>query len=182
MTEQIIATHLFLQNECVLPGIGTLQLQRQPAQVDYSDHAIKAASHIIIFIPQEHGPSVSNELLKASQVIKIDLDNHGSCALTGIGTFTRDKDGVIHFAAAVIAPAFKPLMSAPGLMRHQKNVVRTKKRTPWLQWAALLVVVAAASILTYTSSSGSGNSGTPFGNAGSVSPANESPTYQLPAK
>jgi hypothetical protein len=174
--ESTIASYLFLHKECILPGIGTLKIVTVPSKTDYSTKEIKAPVQQISFVSDERTPAVSNDLITASQLLKINLDNNGTALLKSIGTFTRDKDGIVRFSPIVLKNTYTPTLKVPTLT--QKKVVRkeVKLKERWGLWAAMLAVLAVILILVYSTSNTS--TAVPFGNSSTITPATSDSPYR----
>jgi hypothetical protein len=175
--EPIIASYLFLHQECILPGIGTLKIVTTSASADYARQEMKPPVQNIVFVVDEKSPSVANELLTASQLVKIKLDNDGTAHVRGIGTFTRDKEGLVRFTPIELNKAYTPVLKVPGLVQLKTTkVVKTKER--WWLRAALLAAIAIGSVIAYFVSQNS-STGIPFGNATIIEPAVPGSQYQI---
>jgi hypothetical protein len=176
--EQTIASYLFLHKECILPGIGTLKMTTNPSESKYASQEIKAPVQRITFVADERTPTVANDLITASQLLKINLDNNGTALLKSIGTFTRDKDGIVRFSPIVLNNAYTPTLKVATLITQKKLVrkeVAHKQR--WGLWAAMLAVLAAILILVYCTSNNA-NSAVPFGNSSTISPTTSGSQYR----
>jgi hypothetical protein len=176
--EQTIASYLFLHKECILPGIGRLKITTAPSEAKYATQEIKAPVQRISFIADERTPSVANDLITASQLLKINLDNSGTAILKSVGTFTRDKDGIVRFSPIVLNNAYTPTLKAPALA--VKKVIRKEvklHKQRWGLWAAMLAILAIILILVYCTSNNS-SSVAPFGNSSKITPATSDSQYR----
>jgi|GEM_PF-4283723 hypothetical protein len=174
--EQTIASYLFLHKECILPGIGTLKITTTPSEIKYTNQEIKAPVQRISFVADERTPSVANDLITASQLLKINLDNSGTAILKSVGTFTRDKDGMVRFSPIVLNNAYTPTLKVPTLTA--KKVVRKEvklHKQRWGLWAAMLVALAVILILVYITS----NNTNSFGNSTTITPATSDSQYRI---
>jgi hypothetical protein len=176
--ESTIASYLFLHKECILPGIGTLKITTTPSEIKYTTQEIKAPVQRISFIADERTPSVANDLITASQLLKINLDNNGTASLKSVGTFSRDKEGIVRFSPVTLNNAYTPTLKVPGLV--QKKVVRkeVKHKERWGLWAAMLVILAAILILVYITSNNT-DTVAPFGNSSTITPATSDSQYLI---
>jgi hypothetical protein len=175
--ESTIASYLFLHKECVLPGIGTLKITTSPSETNYSTQEIKAPLQRISFVADVRTPSVANDLITASQLLKINLDNNGTALLKSVGTFTRDKEGIVRFSPITLNNAYTPILKVLTLV--QKKVVRkeVKQKERWGLWAAMLAILAVVLILVYITSNNR-NAVVPFGNSTTITPATSDSQYQ----
>jgi hypothetical protein len=179
MMEQTIASYLFLHKECILPGVGTLKITTAPAIADYTSQQIKAPVHTISFFADERTPSVANKLLTASQLLKINLDNEGTAVLKSVGTFTRDKEGVVHFSPVTLNEVYAPMLKVPTLVQIKKVVPeKTRSTNRWWLSAAILTIITIVLILVHNNSNNT-NTSVPFGNYSTIEPAISTGQYNI---
>lgn len=170
---QIIAPSLFQNKICRLPGIGTLKMVAHSAETDFVNTSIKSPAETIDFIAESKGENVFNEFSAMSEILLQKLNQEGSYLLDGIGTFTKDMDGKINFAAVSIDPVFIPAVTAERVIRqdashailvgdqHTTNHQMTEyysEQAPannrWWVWALILAAVGIAALLLYFARNG----------------------------
>jgi hypothetical protein len=119
--EQNIASYLFRNNSCMLPGIGELKIIRKPADTDFVNKQIIAPLQTIIFFPGQNKVPVFNELSAVSEHLKMILDTKKTVVLNGIGTFTKDDNGIIHFAAEQLNPVLIQPVPIERVVRYESK-------------------------------------------------------------
>ena len=165
---QIIATILFQNKICRLPGIGTLVMVAHSAETDFVNTRIKSPSETIDFIVDGYDEKGFNEFSAISELLQKNLDENGSFLLRGIGTFTKDKAEKIRFVPIPIAPIFTPPIAAERVIRQDAahailvgdqqttNVEMTEyfsEQQPlkdhWWIWAIALAAIGIGVLLFY---------------------------------
>ena len=192
--EQSIASYLFRNNYCVLPGIGKLTVVITPADTDFINGQIKAPVLNIVFSEDDKGETIFNELSAESEHLKMMLDAKRTISLNGIGVFTKNDNGSIHFSSLQINPLLVTPVKVERVI-HQNaqhamlvgdkettNVVMTEYFTDVeptkKRWWIAAIIIALASLLIigiYFFSNG----GASVGNAVSIQPASADSTYHL---
>jgi CCDC81-like prokaryotic HU domain 2 len=120
--QHLIASYLFQNKYCALPGIGTLSLTAGKAATDFLDKKIKAPLTSIIFSEtgnktdglQEYiAATTSSDKYEATEAleyfcdgIKKSLHNNESITLESIGQFFVDGSGSIKFQPVDLPKAF----------------------------------------------------------------------------
>src|SRR5688500_17148538 len=102
---QIIAPTLFHNKICRLPGIGTLKMVYHPAETDFIHAILKSPAETIEFVPETTGEISFNEFSAMAELLQKKLDEEGLVFLKGVGTFTKDGEGVVKFAPLEIDAA-----------------------------------------------------------------------------
>jgi nucleoid DNA-binding protein len=102
----IIASSFFQKKTCRLPGIGNLELATSPAEYDFGSKQIKAPKQTILFIAASSSDNNFNEFSALSQLMKDELNRNGFVQVTGLGSFTKDSNEVIHFSALPVNEDF----------------------------------------------------------------------------
>jgi hypothetical protein len=162
--EQNIASYLFRNGYCILPGIGKLTLVTTPAETDFMNSRINAPVQTIFFSNEDKNASIFNELSAVSEHLKMMLDAKGTVLLKGIGTFSKDDNDSIHFMPLQIDAALSnPVHVERVVHQHAEhtmlvgdkettNVVMTEyfsdipvQKSRW--WIGALIIAAVAIIL-----------------------------------
>ncbi len=102
----IIASSFFQKKTCRLPGIGNLELATTSAEYDYGNKQIRPPKETILFIPASSSDNHFNEFSAISQLMKAELNENGKVEVTGLGSFTTDNSGTIHFAPCTVNDNF----------------------------------------------------------------------------
>ncbi len=192
--EQSIASYLFRNNYCVLPGIGKLTVVTTPADTDFINGQIKPPVQNIEFSADDKSEAIFNELSAESEHLKMMLDARRTVSLTGIGVFTKKDDGHIHFSPLQIAPSLVTPVKAERVIRENvqhsllvgdketTNVVMTEyfteeepKKERWWIAAVIIAVLSIIIVVIYFSFNG----GSSLGNAFSIEPATADSSYHL---
>jgi hypothetical protein len=92
-----IASSFFQKKTCHLPGIGKLSFVTTAAETDFGNAQIRAPRQSIVFTPTESNEHVFNEFSAISEMMQQTLNEEELLEITGIGTFIKDKAGIIHF-------------------------------------------------------------------------------------
>ena len=176
MKEQI-ATSLFQNKTCTLPGIGVLSLKIRSAESDFIQTAIRAPQQDIVFTPIGNDP-IYNEFSAISFLLKNELDQNGILMLDGVGQIKKGSNGELEFTSINIDPAFLPDVRAERVVRtdvehsilvgdkETNSVVMTEfyseklvVKSKWWIWAASLAVISIAAISYYLKKYGFNNWG-----------------------
>ena len=165
----VIAPSFFQRKQCHLPGIGTLLMITHPAQTDFVNTQIKAPVQEITFTAVTDDENIFNEFSAISELMKRTLDEERTVILNGVGTFSKDDAGEIHFAAIQLDAIYTPPVTAGRVIRQdaQHNILVGDRETNsaimteffndeevvvknrWWVWAIVLVAVAIAVLSFY---------------------------------
>lgn len=170
---QVIASTLFQNKICRLPGIGTLVMIPHSAVTDFVNGRIKSPFETIDFIPEHKGDKVFNEFSAMSELLQKNLDVNKSAFLAGIGTFTKVREGEIKFVPVSIDPVFTSPVPVKRVIRQDAahailvgdqqttNVEMTEFFTEkqlvkdnWWIWATILAMLGLGVLLFYYSQYG----------------------------
>ncbi len=165
---QIIATTLFQNKICRLPGIGTLVMATHSAETDFVNARIKSPIDTIEFIAEGNDDNVFNEFSAMSEILQKSLDESGRYFLNGIGTFLKDDANKIKFTPVAINAVFIMPIAAERVVRqdeahtilvgdqHTTNVEMTEFFTEkealndkWRVWAIVLAALGISALLFY---------------------------------
>jgi len=118
----LIASYLFQNKTCPLPGLGTLSVNAGKAEADFLNTVIKAPSPRIIFEAKENDPSslleyiagktrrsieqTTESLQQFCNNLKTATTANQPAALNGVGNFFIDSSGKINFRSAQLPAAF----------------------------------------------------------------------------
>jgi len=191
--EQNIASYLFRNGYCILPGIGKLTLVTTPAETDFMNSQINAPVQNILFSNEDKNSSVFNELSAVSEHLKMMLDAKRTVLLNGIGTFYKDDNGDIHFTPLQINAALSnPVHAERVVHQHSEhtmlvgdkettNVVMTEyfsdvpvQKSRW--WIGAVIIAAVALVLLIVRIAQNDNAKF-SGNIISIQPASADSTY-----
>jgi hypothetical protein len=191
--EQNIASYLFRNGYCILPGIGKLTLVTTPAETDFMNSQIKAPVQTILFSNEDKSTAVFNELSAVSEHLKMMLDVKRTVLLNGIGTFSKDDNGDIHFTPLQIDAALSnPVHVERVVHQHSEhtmlvgdkettNVVMTEyfsdvpvQKSRW--WIGAVIIAAVALVLLIVRIV-QNDDGKFSGNIISIQPASADSTY-----
>ncbi len=133
--QQLIASYLFQNKYCALPGIGSLWVTAGNAATDFLDKKIKAPQTTIIFSDVENkdeglldyiAASTSSDKYEATEAlehfcdaVKNNLANNSPATLMGIGEFFVDGAGKIQFQPAALPEAFLPDVKAERVIHPE---------------------------------------------------------------
>jgi len=177
----IIASSFFQKKTCRLPGIGNLELAITPAEYDFGSKQIKAPKETILFIAASLYDNSFNEFSAISQLMRDELDRKGSVEVTGLGSFTKDGSGTIHFSAVQLNEDFYQPVSAEKVIHKdaehsilvgneettnvkmneyysEAEETKTSKGKWWI-WAIILGAVGLAAIGYFLFANGFSNLG-----------------------
>lgn len=126
--QDLIASYLFHNNTCPLPGMGFLSIIHVPAIVNFSEKKIMAPQPFIQFTEEEinensflqyiaaithHSISESQNILNTfCENLKNEIKLNTSAALQGIGNFYNDGSGKLQFRQEELPTAFLPSVIA----------------------------------------------------------------------
>ena len=166
---QILATSLFQNKKCNLPGIGTLLMVKHCAETDFINTQIQSPFETIEFIAAKKEDNFLGEFAVISETIQKGLNENGSFLLNGIGTFTQSAAGKLNFIPTILDPIFTPYVDAIRVLRqdatHEILVgdqqstntemteyysIKPQLTDIWLIWAIVLVVIWLIIILLYS--------------------------------
>lgn len=165
---QIIATTLFQNRICRLPGIGTLVMVTHSAETDFGNGRIKSPVDTINFIAERTHENVFNEFSAISEILQKSLDENGRYFLNGIGTFLKGEGKEIKFTPIVIDPVFTMPIEAERVIRQDEahailvgdqqttnvemteffNERATLNDKSWI-WAIVLAALGVSALLFY---------------------------------
>jgi len=191
--EQNIASYLFRNGYCILPGIGKLTLVTTPAETDFINGYINAPVQTIVFSTEDKNASIFNELSAVSEHLKMMLDAKRTVLLNGIGTFSKDDNGDIHFTPLQTDAALSnPVHAERVVHQHTEhtmlvgdkettNVVMTEyfsdvpvQKSRW--WIGAVIIAAVALVLLIVRIAQNDNAKF-SGNIISIQPASADSTY-----
>ncbi|HMK04416.1 MAG TPA: hypothetical protein VK489_09500 [Ferruginibacter sp.] len=137
---QLIASYLFQNRRCPLPGLGTLSMHMAGAEADISSKQISSPKPVIKFEHKEVDVSgflnyvadrTQSDIYEATEALdhlcdnlKTEVAGHAAGAkLVGIGNFFKGKDGKISFKqeelpAAFLQPVFAERVIHPDAEHH----------------------------------------------------------------
>ena len=163
----LIASTLFQNRTCTLPGIGTLNIITRAAQADFVSAQIKAPVQTIAFTPSIN-ENIFNEFSALSVLLMKHLEESGELKLEGIGTFTKDEQGTIQFTPEEVDELFSQPVSAVRIIREDaahailvgdKETTSTEmteffnetphQKSRWWIWAAVLGLVGSGVVIYY---------------------------------
>ena len=133
--EQFIASYLFQNKTCPIPGIGSLVLTNTAAVTDFTNKKITAPAPAIRFQQDEPNadPLLSYIAAKTNSStyevgaaldhfcdgLKEELTNGSTAKLPGIGNFHVDASGNINFAPEELLPFFLPPVTAERVVHPE---------------------------------------------------------------
>lgn len=170
----IIASSFFQKKSCRLPGIGNLELVTTSAEYDFGSRQIKAPKETILFIPSPSADKYFNEFSAISQLMKDELDRNGLVEVTGLGSFTKDNSGNIHFDAVMVSEDFYQPVAAEKVihkdaehsilvgdkettnteMTEYYEETETEAKSKWWVWAVVLGAIGLAAVGYYLYANG----------------------------
>lgn len=125
---QLIASYLFQNRVCPLPGFGTLTLKATSAFSDFTSQLIKAPRTYIHFEDRSSDPSgllnfvsakanlsnyEANEALDHfCDMLKREISSHAKVNLDGVGNFFVDNNGNMIFVQMELPTVFSPAVAA----------------------------------------------------------------------
>lgn len=137
---QVIASYLFQNKLCPLPGFGTLSVQSLSAQADFTNHLIKPP---VSFIHFENRETHTNGLLAYIAVtaglsvneaaaalnhfcenLKKEIAGHSQAHLSGIGNFFVDNNGNMLFKQQELPAVFAtPVFAERVIHPHASHAI-----------------------------------------------------------
>lgn len=118
----LIASYLFQNKSCPLPGLGNLSVMSTEAKTDFGNSVIIAPDTSIQFVAGETDTHallnyLSNKTNTGKDEVAAELDNfcvrlkndatqHSTASLDGVGNFFVDNNGEINFVPNELPPAF----------------------------------------------------------------------------
>ena len=171
----VIAASFFRKKQCILPGIGRLELLEQAARYDFPNQQMLAPRSSIRFTPLPDASNIFNEFSAISQLLKEKLLRSGEVAVTGLGIFTYGN-GIVDFTAATVPEALLQPVQAIKVIHKDAvhNMLVGDRETTntemqellsepaevkgsWWKGALLLAAAASAALLYYLSVYGFNN-------------------------
>jgi hypothetical protein len=168
----VISASFFRKKQCVLPGIGRLELTEKPAQFDFPHHQMLAPRPSILFYPLPEAASMFNEFSAISQLLMEKLLRNGEVMVTGLGSFTYGN-GIVDFSAAPFQESLLQPVQAVKVIhkdavhsmlvgdRETTNTAMqellsetVQEKSGWWKGAIILSALAIAALLYYLSSYG----------------------------
>jgi hypothetical protein len=183
--DQLIASFLFQNKNCPLPGIGTLLIKPTTAQTDFAAKSIIAPVPQVVFETKETeadklldyiASKTNSSILQAIDTLS-QFGNHlkngiftgHQPLLEGVGKFSADDLGNIHFEPLALPAVFLPSAKAERVIhpeaehtilvgdKETTNTVMTEYFTEettvaknrWWIWAIVLAAVAITIMLIY---------------------------------
>ena len=132
---QLIASYLFQNKACPLPGIGTLSVATGKAELDFLNTAITAPPATIIFESKETDASIFLDYIavKTKNTVFEAIDKLGqfcnslkaaaitntTATLEDVGNFFTDASGNIHFKPIALPAAFLQSVKAQRVIHPQ---------------------------------------------------------------
>lgn len=154
---QLIASYLFQNRSCPLPGLGNLSMKADPAQTDFSNNRILSPTSTIHFEPGETNTGLlinwlankSNNsklvTLTALDVFCNDLKKDAlnkdlGANLEGVGTFVVNSDGGIDFVGMELPHIFHQPVQADRIIRlvAEHNLLVGDKHTTNIEMTEFL--------------------------------------------
>jgi hypothetical protein len=132
---QLIASYLFQNKTCPLPGLGTLSVVAGKAESDFLNTAIKAPLPRIVFDAKENDASnlLDYVAIKTNTTVLNTIDALGQfcnslkaaaitnkpATLDGVGNFFTDSSGNINFKSSQLPAAFLQPVKAERVIHPQ---------------------------------------------------------------
>jgi hypothetical protein len=172
---KLIATYLFQQKQCPLPGLGHLYIQQIPAETNFVNKQINAPQSVVKFSStQVDDENFLNYVTKVnnanSTFIKDELQQlfaKNNFVIYGVGEFTN-KNGKLDFVPERINPLFSQPTHAERVVHeneaHNMVVGDTEttttamteyfaedeiKKDYWWVWAIVLGGISIAAVCIY---------------------------------
>lgn len=133
--QELIASYLFQNKACPLPGLGSLSINTSAAESDITNQKISAPHAVILFKNKETDPAgllnyvaaqtdchvdeVSETLDHFCNDLKKEISNHANAKLDGIGELFIDANGHINLKPAALPASFLPAVFAERVI-HPK--------------------------------------------------------------
>jgi hypothetical protein len=131
----LIASYLFQNKTCPLPGLGTLSLTTGNAEPDFAGKTIKAPEPVIVFETKENDASNLLDYIaaKTNSTVFQTIDKLGQlcnnlkgaaisnnpAALNGVGNFFTDASGHINFKPVELPLSFFQPVKAERVMHPE---------------------------------------------------------------
>ncbi|MGI8584639.1 MAG: hypothetical protein ACR2KX_20815 [Chitinophagaceae bacterium] len=142
----LITSYLLQSKECVLPGIGVLQVIHTPASTDVPNNRILPPSEEIIFKKEDHSksPGLTKAIAYKKDIEESKAENllNNFCkeweerinkgeklTFETVGSIQKNSDGVITFERGNIFNYFQPI-SVNGLYHRTEQLVSIDKAPP----------------------------------------------------
>ncbi|MGF2411380.1 hypothetical protein [Ferruginibacter sp.] len=143
----LIASYLFQNKTCPLPGLGTLSIAAGKAESDFLNTAIKAPVPAIVFETKEHDASNlldyiaaknNNTVFQAIEMLgqfcnnlKAAVITDNKAVLNGVGTFSADASGNIYLRQDALPQFFVQPVKAERVIHPQAehNILVGDKET-----------------------------------------------------
>ena len=120
--QQLIASYLFHNKQCPLPGFGSLFMQTTAAEADFTNHLISAPRQVIHFSDKDINAAgfvkYASERMKISEqevtgllrnfsaALKKEIATHAKAILPGVGNFFVDENGNTIFEQEALPDVF----------------------------------------------------------------------------
>lgn len=133
--DKLLASYLFQNRSCPLPGFGNLSVMSTAAITDFSNKKITAPAATIYFSTDEVPATglvkyiaqrTNSDSYEATEAfdhfcdnLKNELNSHSSASLGGIGNFEVDASGRISFKPIVLPAAFFPSVTAERVVHPE---------------------------------------------------------------
>lgn len=126
--QELIASYLFQNKICPLPGFGSLSIAINGATTDFTDHLVTAPRQIILFNDKEmnangllayvkektskNEPEAAESLRRFCAGLTNEISRHAKASLPGIGDFFIDENGNTIFEQEELPEAFSQAVTA----------------------------------------------------------------------
>lgn len=133
--QQLIASYLFQQKTCPLPGLGTLRIVNKSASGDFLDKTIHAPEPVIEFESREadadalvdyiaaktNSPVLTaiDTLSRYCNQLKSELNANTIAAINLVGSFSADNGGKIQFKPAQLPAVLLPAVAAERVIHPE---------------------------------------------------------------
>ncbi len=134
--QEYLNAFLFQNENCPLPGVGTLYLEKQPARFEDAGQKIIAPNYSIVLNPDVLPPgllysfvaqSAKTTEIQAEKDIQgfcnkiISLPTEGKIELNGSGNFYRDEEGILLFHEMNLQKELFPDLEVQKLVRKNEE-------------------------------------------------------------
>lgn len=132
---RLIASYLFQNKTCTLPGLGTLSVVSGKAELDFLNNALKAPAQKIIFETKEEdasplldyiaaatGSTVMQSIERLGQFcnhLKKNTLANQPATLEGVGDFFTDSSGNVNFKCRQLPSVFTPSVKAERVIHPE---------------------------------------------------------------
>src|SRR5437868_716768 len=148
---ELIASYLFQNQSCPLPGLGKLSIVTSKAQSNFGDNVVNApkqsvqfsaddtdSSDLIAYLSSKTNtdPHASGMALNEfCRRIKDDTTSHSSANLDGVGNFVIDNNGELGFVPLEIPQVFVQSVPVVSVVRAdaEHNILVGDKETTNIQ-------------------------------------------------